>query len=75
MDSRDVGALVGRIVFSLLIAMAIVWAFVYIRTRDSERAKQAALSWRSVVLGVLLIILVAAARIGEAQAHELIIGG
>jgi hypothetical protein len=68
MSSEELGALVGRIAGALLIAAILVWVFVYSRSRDTQRANRAALSWRTVLVGAILIVLLAAARVGEAQA-------
>jgi hypothetical protein len=67
-NDDGVAVLAGRIVGSLVVAAVVVWLFVFARSRDTQAANRAALSWRTIVVGIILIILTAAARIGEAQA-------
>ena len=68
--AEDLGGIVGRILTAFVLAAGLTWVFVYFRTRDSERAKRAVLSWRTIVLAILLMFLSAVARVGDSTASE-----
>jgi hypothetical protein len=68
MNEDGAAYVAGRIVGSLVVAAILVWLFVYARSRDAQAANRAVLSWRTIVLTVILVVLAAATRLGEAEA-------
>ena len=68
MDGEGMGRIVGSVAGAVIVAAAIVWVVSYLRVRETSTAKRAALSWKTVLVAVILIVLLAAARIGDAEA-------
>jgi hypothetical protein len=68
MDGEGIGRIFGSVAGAVIVAAAIVWVVSYLRVRETSTAKRAALSWKTVLVAVILIVLLAAARIGDAEA-------
>jgi ABC-type branched-subunit amino acid transport system permease subunit len=75
MDGEGMGRIVGSVAGAVIVAAAIVWVVSYLRVRETSTAKRAALSWKTVLVAVILIVLLAAARIGDAEALAAIAPG
>lgn len=68
MDGEGIRRIVGGVAGAVIVAAVIVWVVSYLRVRETSTANRAAVSWKTVLVAVIMIVLLAAARIGDAEA-------
>ena len=52
-----IGYFIGSFILFPALVLGIVWGVQYLRTRDGQRARRAALSWWSIGLAVVLTLM------------------